>query len=66
MNSTARFICKCGGVAADIKSELGAKASMRKVRPREAVGSYGDFIFESSDAHAVLMKMKYPKVVRII
>jgi hypothetical protein len=39
---------------------------MRKVRPGEAIGNYGDFVFNVRDADAVLMKMKYPTVVRII
>jgi hypothetical protein len=64
MNPT--IICTCGATAADIRSELGANASMHKVRPHEAVGNYGDYVFQTSDADAVLMKLKYPKVVRII
>ncbi len=66
MNSTTRFLCECGATAADIKSELGANATMRKIRPREAVGNYGDFIFESTLGVAVMFKMRYPAVVRII
>ena len=49
-----------------IRSELGANASMRKVRPHEAVGNYGDYVFQTSDADAVFMKLKHAKVVRII
>ena len=64
MNPT--IICTCGATAAHIRSELGANASMHKVRPHEAVGNYGDYVFQTSDADAVLMKLKYPKVVRII
>ncbi len=64
MNSLILVIC--GATAADIRSELGSRCKMRKVRPGEADGEYGDFVFNVSDADAVLMKMKHPKVVRII
>jgi len=64
MNS--KILVTCGGIAADIRSELGSRCHMRKVRPGEAIGNYGDFVFNVRDADAVLMKMKYPTVVRII
>jgi hypothetical protein len=65
MNSTT-VIVTCGATAADIRSELRANASMRKVRPRETVGNYGDYVFQMSEDNAILMQQKYPAVVRII
>jgi hypothetical protein len=57
----------CGATAADIKSELGlSRDQVRKVQSGESVGTYGDYVCVTTDADAVLMKMKYPKVVRII
>lgn len=64
MNST--IIVTRGGTADDIRSELGSRCHMRKLRPGEAIGNYGDFVSNVRDADAVLMKMKHPKVVRII
>ncbi len=65
MNST--ILVTCGATAADIKSELGlSRNQVRKVQHGDPVGNYGDFIVEISDADAVLMKLKYPNVVRAI
>jgi hypothetical protein len=66
MNPTTKFLVTCGGIAGDIKSELGSRTKVRSIRPNEPVGDYGDFIFESSGSDAVLMKLKYPAVVTIL
>ncbi len=67
MNSTTRIIVTCGGTAGDIRTELGSRCKgVRKVLPREPVGNYGDFIFEVFETDAVFLKLKYPKVVRMI
>ena len=65
MNST--ILVRCGATAADIKSELGlSRDQVRKVQHGEPVGNYGDYVCITTDADAVLMKMKYPTVVLII
>ncbi len=66
MNATVRFLCSCGGVAADIRSALGSRCNMRKVKPYGPVGNYGDFIFESSKQDAIWVAKKHPNFVYIL
>jgi hypothetical protein len=66
MTKKTRFLVTDGGIAGDIKSELGSRAKMRKVMPNEPDGDYGNHIFEGSESDAVLMKLKYPGVVRVL
>ncbi len=61
MNST--ILVTCGGIAGDIRQQLGSGARVRKIQHDE--GNYGDFIFNVTEADASLER-KYPKVVRII
>ena len=65
MTKNIRFLVSSGGTAGAIKDELGPRAKVRKVRPNEPVGDYGDFLFEASESDAVLMKLKYPNVTLI-
>jgi hypothetical protein len=64
MNST--ILVTCGATAADIRAELGPRCKVQKVKPFDAIGNYGDFLVDVFDADAVLMKLKYPDVVRAI
>jgi len=65
MNST--ILVRCGATAADIKSELGlSRDQVRKVQHGDPVGSYGDYVVQTTDADAIFMMMKYAAVVRII
>lgn len=65
MNPTKSLVTD-GGVAGEIRNELGSRATVRKVRPNAPVGNYGNHIFESSESDAVLMKLKYPNEVTIL
>jgi hypothetical protein len=66
VDENIRFLVTDGGIAGDIKNELGPRTKAKAVRPNEPVGDYGDFVFESSGSDAVYMKLKYPDVVRIL
>ena len=65
MTKKTRFLVTCGGTAGDIRSELGPRATVRKVMPNEPVGNYGDFIFDAPERDAVLMKLRYSNVTLI-
>ncbi|MCW2285621.1 hypothetical protein M2323_003562 [Rhodoblastus acidophilus] len=61
------ILVTCGGIAGDIRQELGpARSQVKKVHHGDPVGSYGDFIFRVSENDAVRMMLKYPHAVEII
>ncbi len=64
MNST--ILVTCGGIAGDIRQQLGSRARMQKVEDGEPIGNYGDYIFDVSEADAARMNRKYPNKVTII
>jgi len=64
MNST--ILVTCGGTAGDIREQLGSRARVRKVKDGEAIGNYGDHVFQTSASDAALLEKRYPDFVRII
>jgi len=65
--NTNRILVTDGGIAGDIRDELGSRCPVSKVHHGDPDGCYGDFIFrELSASDAVMMKLKYPSAVRIL